>query len=79
MRVIETTIDRVRIGFGPKQRMKNVHSERPAFLCPSCEKLVSYIPMDKIKNCVYCGQSLDWSEIVEAKVESDDEAQEAGR
>lgn len=69
MRVIETTVDQVRVGFGPKQRMKNVHTEKPAFLCPSCEKLVSYIPVEKIKNCVYCGQSLNWDEAIAEQVE----------
>lgn len=73
MRVIETTVDQVRIGFGPKQKMKNVTTAKPAFLCPSCEKLVSYIPMDKIKSCVYCGQSLDWDEIMAALEESEDD------
>ena len=63
MRVIESKIDQVRVGFGPKQRMKNVSKKKTAYLCPSCEKLVSYIPMEKIKNCVYCGQSLEWDEV----------------
>lgn len=60
MRVKETMIEQVRIGFGPKQKMKDVKKERKAYLCPSCQKLISYIPMEKIESCVYCGEPLDW-------------------
>lgn len=61
MNLIKTTVVRRRMKYGALRKNSVHESTSDAYLCPRCYKLVSYVPVQSIKRCVYCNQELDWS------------------
>ncbi len=61
MNLIKTTVVRRRMKYGALRKNSVHESTSDAYLCPRCHKLISYVPVQSIKRCVYCNQELDWS------------------
>ncbi|MGI6156865.1 MAG: hypothetical protein ACOYH4_00065 [Saccharofermentanales bacterium] len=60
MNIIKTKTIRRRMKYGALRKNTVNESTSDAYLCPRCEKLVSYVPVHSVKRCVYCNQELNW-------------------
>ena len=46
--------------YGAMRKNSVVESVSDGYLCPQCKKLVSYVPVKRLRRCVYCNQELTW-------------------
>lgn len=60
MNLIETKVTRRRMKYGAMRKNTITETVSDGYLCPRCKKLVSYVPVRRLRRCVYCNQELSW-------------------
>jgi DNA-directed RNA polymerase subunit RPC12/RpoP len=46
--------------YGAMRKNTITETVSDGYLCPKCKKLVSYVPVRRLRRCVYCNQELFW-------------------